>query len=129
MLTLRSEKGSPISNEELDNNFQYIFYSKFQYHNQNYSSVSVVTPLFPCTQININALSQNLSFNNPQGEFMENYRIIIRISSEAFHSLSWDSDYVGAFPEFINNSLIYIGIMLEDNKWNLKAIQGISNDL
>jgi hypothetical protein len=118
-LTLRSEKGSPLSNEEIDSNFEYLFNEKLQFTLQ-YSNVTF-TPVLPVMQCNIINLAQDISINAPLGTVNGNHKFLFRIRDNGIAcNIMWDEAYLGDFPEItVPNKLMYVGVEFIDNDWQL----------
>jgi hypothetical protein len=121
-LTLRSDKGSALTYQELDNNFKYID-EKIAHNIQSSTNPSSVTPVLPLTQHNVKALAQALTIQAPSGDVFGYPKFLIRIKDNGTaRALTWNAAYTGTLPaSTVAGKVNYFGFVYNGSTWNLAA--------
>jgi len=114
MIVTRSTKGSPLTNAELDNNFEELDETKLEMSVVTITSTPTLVPASYDTQINILALSEDLYVDTPIGIPVSSHRMIIRIRDDGTpRAITWSSAYRALAPPLPStttaNKLLYVG--------------------
>ena len=124
----REIKGSPLTNEEMDANFENLNTDKLQIYVTSVESDSILTPTCTDTLYSVTALAEDTMFDVPSGTPLPNQKILIRVKDDGNNwSLTWDAIYraVGiTLPTTTNaNKTLYVGVVYnsEESVWDALA--------
>jgi hypothetical protein len=128
-LTTRAGKGSPLTNQELDDNFSNLNTDKLELRVTSVASSATPTPAAITTLYTLTALAEAATFAAPSGSPIAGHKILIRIKDNGSpRALGWNAIYraVGVTlpTTTVANKTTYVGIMYNstDVKWDVTAV-------
>jgi len=128
-IVTRASKGSPLSNSELDANFENLNNDKLELIVTSITSGATITPPSGNSQYNITALAVDATFAEPSGTPEAGLKLILRLKDNGTaRNLSWNSIYRAVnctLPtQTTAGKLTYIGLVYNstDSKWDAIAV-------
>ena len=128
-IVTRAGKGSPLTNTEMDANFQNLDDGKLELIVRGTTSTATISPACSDSQYNVTALAVDASIEAPSGTPQAGQKFLLRIKDNGtVRSLSWNAIYRGinlTLPTTTTaGKTTYIGCIYNatDSKWDVTAV-------
>jgi len=129
MIITRQAKGAPLTNNEIDGNFEELDEQKLELSVVTIASTNILVPASYDTQLNVYALAEALYVDTPLGIPVASHRMIFRIRDDGTpRALSWSAAYRSLMPPMpsttVANKLMYIGFTYNADEalWDLLSM-------
>jgi len=128
-IVTRAGKGSPLTNQEVDDNFTNLNNGKLELVINSTASSATITPAASDMQYNVTALAVDAEIAAPSGTPSPGAKILLRIKDNGSpRNLAWNAIYrainVTLPTVTVANKTIYAGLVWNslDSKWDVTAI-------
>jgi len=131
-ITTRAVKGSPLTNQEVDDNFTNLNNDKLEIVINGVTSGSTITPAVTDTQYNVTALAVGATIAAPTGTPVSGHKLLLRIKDNGSpRALNWTTSAGGyraigvTLPTTtVASKILYIGCTYNstDNYWDVTAV-------
>jgi hypothetical protein len=125
----RVGKGAPLTNAEMDQNFQNLDENKLEHSVGTVVSASSIVFASNNTQFNVTALAVDASLDVPSGTPVDGWKVVLRIKDDGTpRALSYNAIYravnVTLPTTTIAGKLLYMGLMYNAGvtKWDMIAV-------